>query len=114
MGKSDLTWGYTKTSEHAHSSSLIPTHSYPPKIYLKPTLLNPPPPYPQKMSTQSNKLKIYLHLLPPTHKNIHPPTSTQNISTLTPNYPHTPIKNAHSPHPPKMYLHQSPPNPTNS
>ena len=66
MGKSDLTWGYTKTSEHAHSSSLIPTHSYPPKIYLKPTLLNPPP-------------------LPT--KNVHPIQQTQNIPPPTPTHP---------------------------
>ena len=65
MGKSDLTWGYTKTSEHAHSSSLIPTHSYPPKIYLKPTLLTPPLPT----------------------KNFHPIQETQNIPPPTPTHP---------------------------
>ena len=86
--KSNLWSGYTKTSDHTHSSPLNPTHPHYPPLLPKYTSTHPylPPPTHKKCPPTDLPAKIYLH---PPIKNVHPPLTHPKYTSP---HSHSPIK----------------------
>ena len=113
--------GYTKTSDHPHSSQLTPTHPHPAKTYL-----HLPPPTHKKCpptSTQPKYISTHPYSSQPTHKKCprnptHPKYTSTHPHLLPPNHkkcPHTPTHPKYTsthPHPPRPTHIKCPPTPT--